>query len=140
MIRGEAACIKLAARRERRRKYRQHAGSVGSSRKETKVPKVAVIVKTQTQPGKRDEVRRLWEVHLRPRVEANAAQEVYFFCEDTQDPDTFYLFEIYSDPDALSANAGSEWFAEYLQAVRPLLADRGEVGVATPVWVKGVQM
>jgi quinol monooxygenase YgiN len=137
MIRSEEAGIRLAALRARRRKRRQRAAG---NRKGTPVPKVAVMVKTKTQPGKRDEVRRLWDVHLRPRVELNAAQEVYFFCEDAHDADTFYLFEIYSDPDAMSANAGSEWFAEYLQAVSPLLAGPGEVGVATPVWAKGVQM
>jgi quinol monooxygenase YgiN len=137
MIRSEEAGIRLAAPRARRRKRRQRAGN---NRKGTPVPKVAVLVKTKTQPGKRDEVRRLWDVHLRPRVEVNAAQEVYFFCEDAHDADTFYLFEIYSDSDALSANAGSEWFAEYLQAVSPLLAGPGEVGIATPVWAKGVQM
>ena len=137
MIKSEEAGIRLAALRTRRRKRRQRAGNI---RKGTPVPKVAVLVKTKTQPGKRDEVRRLWDVHLRPRVELNAAQEVYFFCEDAHDADTFYLFEIYSDPDAMSANAGSEWFAEYLQAVGPLLAGQGEVSVASPVWTKGVQM
>jgi quinol monooxygenase YgiN len=136
MMRSEAG-IRLAALRARRRKRWRRAGGNG---KETHVPKVAVIVKTKTQPGKRDEVRRLWDVHLRPRVEANAAQEVYFFCEDEHDADTFYLFEIYSDPDAMSANAESEWFAEYLQAVSPLLAGSGEVGIATPVWAKGAQV
>lgn len=104
------------------------------------MPKIAVLVKTKTQPGKRDEVRRLWDEHLRPRVGANDAQEVYFFCEDTRDDDTFYLFEVYSNPDAMGENAGSEWFAQYLQAVGPLLAGQGEVGVATPVWAKGVQI
>lgn len=102
--------------------------------------KVALLLKTKTQPGRRDAVRRLWDEHLRPRVEANDAQEVYFFCEDNQDPDTFYLFEIYANAEAMGANADSPWFAEYLRAVMPLLAGQGEVAVATPVWAKGAAL
>jgi len=104
------------------------------------VSKVALLVKTKTQPGKRSEVRRLWDEHLRPRVEANAAQEVYFFCEDTQDPDTFYLFEIYANQEAMGENAGAAWFADYLRAVGPLLTDQSEVSTAVPVWAKGAAL
>lgn len=98
------------------------------------------MVKTKTQPGKRSEVRRLWDAHLRPRVEANPAQEVYVFCEDAQDADTFYLFEIYANAEAMGENAGAEWFAEYMRAVGPLLTDQSEVNNATPVWAKGAAL
>jgi quinol monooxygenase YgiN len=102
--------------------------------------KLAVMVKTRTQPGKRDDVRRLWDAHLRPRVEANAAQEVYFFCEDANDPDVFYLFEIYANPEAMEANGQSPWFADYMAAVGPLLTDQSEVAIATPTWAKGASL
>lgn len=102
--------------------------------------KVVLLVTTRTRPGKRDEVRRLWEAHLRPRVEANAAQEVYLFCEDSEDPDVFHLFEIYASAEAMGANANSPWFAEYLRAVLPLLDGPGVVRRATPVWAKGVAL
>ena len=55
--------------------------------------KLAVLVKTRTQPGKRAEVRRLYEKHLAPRAPENQAQEVVVFCEDQNDPDAFYLYE-----------------------------------------------
>ncbi len=35
--------------------------------------KVALFIKTKTKSGKRDEVRNLWERHLKVRAEANTA-------------------------------------------------------------------
>lgn len=100
--------------------------------------KLALFIKTKTQPGKRGEVRTLWEQHLKARAEANEAQESYAFCEDDQDPDTFYLFEIYRDREAFQRNATQPWFGEYMAKVGPLLAGPPQMGTATPVWTMGV--
>jgi quinol monooxygenase YgiN len=97
--------------------------------------KVAVFVTTKTKPGRRDEVRVLWEKHLKQRAAANAAQETYFFCYDNRDPDTFHLFEVYADPSALAANATADWFAAYLSEVGPLIEETA-FHEATPIWVK----
>lgn len=99
--------------------------------------KVAMIIKTKTQPGKRDEVRQLYEQHLAPRAQANATQELVLWCADDMDADTFYLFEVYSDHAAPQANAQAAWFWEYMAAVQPLLAGQPEVALATPLWAKG---
>ena len=100
--------------------------------------KVAMIVKTKTQPGKRGEVAALYQEHLAPRAETNDEQEVVVWCDDAQDPDTFYLFEIYANQEAMGANAQSAWFGEYMAAVGPLLAGEPEVGMAAPTWSTGV--
>ena len=95
------------------------------------------MIKTRTQRGRRDDVRRLWEDHLKPRAEANPVQEVYFFCEDDHDPDVFFLFELYSDRDVFEENAQASWFADYMAKVGPLLAGAPEVWMGTPYWSKG---
>ena len=100
--------------------------------------KLAMIIKTKTQPGKRTEVRGLYEELLAPRAADNDGQEVVVWCSDQHDPDTFYLFEIYRDASIMGANAQSPWFAEYMERVGPLLAGEPEVGMATPGWSKGV--
>jgi quinol monooxygenase YgiN len=102
------------------------------------VSKIAMIIRGRTQPGKRDEVRALYEQHLAPRALANDAQEVVVWCADTNDADAFYLFELYGSAEAMQANAQAPWFWEYLQAVGPLLAGQPEVVTATPAWSKGV--
>ena len=99
---------------------------------------LAMVITTRTQPGKRDEVERLYKEMLAPRAEDNASQEVVVWAADQHDPDVFYLFEIYSDGEAMGANASAPWFAEYMGAVGPLLAGEPTVGMATPRWSKGV--
>lgn len=99
---------------------------------------LALFIKTKAKPGKRDEVRSLWEVHLKPRAESNDAQEVYFYCYDDNDTDTLYIFEYYTDREVFEANAQEGWFAEYMKEVGPLLAEPPEVGITTPIWIKRV--
>lgn len=99
--------------------------------------KVAMVIKTKTLPGKREEVRQLYEKHLAPRAQANAAQELVLWCADEMDADTFYLFEVYRDQAATQANAQASWFWDYMKEVQPLLAGQPEVALATPLWAKG---
>ena len=100
--------------------------------------RLAMIIKSKAAPGKRNEVFAMYEDHLAPRAEANDGQEVVVWCADQQDPDAFVLFEIYRDGEALGANAGADWFADYMRQVMPLLAGEPEVIMAQPMWSTGV--
>ena len=99
---------------------------------------LAMVVKSTAQDGKRDEIFRLYKEMLAPRADQNDDQEVVVWCADQHDPNVFYLFEIYSSGEAMGANASAPWFGEYMGAVGPLLAGEPEVGMATPLWSKGV--
>lgn len=98
--------------------------------------RVVMIIKSRTQPGKREEVLQLFAQQLAPHAETNAAQEVVIWCADDQDPDSFYLVELYRDREAQAANSQAPWFYAYLGAVQPLLAGMPEVAIATPRWMK----
>jgi quinol monooxygenase YgiN len=100
--------------------------------------KLALIITTTTKPGKREEVRRLYEELLAPRATENAAQEIVVWCTDEHDPDTFHLFEIYTDRDAFGANARAPSFADYMGRVAPLLAGEPTVRMASLGWCKGL--
>ena len=100
--------------------------------------KLAMIIKTRTQPGKRAEVATLYQEYLAPRAEQNEEQEVVVWCNDAHDPDVFYLFEIYANQEAMGANAQSPWFAEYMAAAGPLLAGEPDVAMALPTWSSGL--
>lgn len=100
--------------------------------------KVAMIVKSRTQPGRRDEVQAAYERMLAPRARDNEAQEVVVWAADASDPDAFYLFEVYRDRASMEANGQAPWFFEYLGAVGPLLDGQPEVVLADPRWAKGV--
>ncbi len=99
---------------------------------------LCVLVKTRTQPGQRDAVRRLWATHLQPRIVAQGTHAAYAWVDDQQDPDAFVLFEIYRDPAQLQANARAEWFAAYLAQAGPLLAGEPEVTVGVPTYALGM--
>jgi quinol monooxygenase YgiN len=99
--------------------------------------KLALIIKTKTQPGQRDAVRALYEQMLAPRATANDAQQLVVFSYDAQDANVFYLFEIYSGQEAFQAASQAPWFWEYMSAAAPLLDGQPEVTMATPMWAKG---
>ena len=101
------------------------------------VSKIAIVMKVTTRPGQRDELRKLWDTHLRPRVETDPAQELYLVVEDAVDPDALHLIEVYGDPERMRRNAEAPWFAEYLAAAGPLLAAPPVMATGEPVWAKG---
>jgi quinol monooxygenase YgiN len=97
---------------------------------------VAVIVTHQTLPGRRDDVRAVWEKHMAPAVEANAGHVAYFYCLDDNDPDVIRAFQVYADGEASRAFLATEAYASYVAEVEPLLAGPPDVSVQTPVWQK----
>ncbi|MEZ4670456.1 MAG: hypothetical protein R3E39_21320 [Anaerolineae bacterium] len=100
--------------------------------------KFTMLIKTQTQPGKRDDVRKLYEAQLMPRARQNADQEVVVFINDMQNENVFYIFEVYSSAEASQANAQAPWFWDYMKAVGPLLDGQPEVMTGTPALAKGI--
>lgn len=98
--------------------------------------RVALFITTRARPGRRDELVRLWEEHLRERVVESEVQEVYAYCLDREDPNLIHLFEIYADSSAMGEAAGSEWFEAYMEKAAPLMAEPPSIVVADPVWEK----
>ncbi|HON76373.1 MAG TPA: hypothetical protein PKZ38_11595 [Dermatophilaceae bacterium] len=102
--------------------------------------KVAMIVRSKAQPGKREEIRLAYEQRLAPRAEDNEAQELVLWAADEHDADAFYLVEVYRDRPAMEENGRAPWFFEYLGVVGPLLDGQPEVMTATPTWAKGIAL
>lgn len=101
--------------------------------------KMAVVVEVSAKDGKRDEVRALWNRHLRPQLErADSAQELYLLCEDASDPNKLLLIELYDDRSRMLANAEAPWFHAYMQEVAPLLDGQPRMSIGNPRWAKGV--
>lgn len=97
-----------------------------------------MVVTSRVQPGRRDDVFALYRELLAPRAEANDAQQVVVWVDDQADADTFHLFELYADGAAMQANAGSEWFADYMAQAGPLLAAQPTVVTGSPRWATGL--
>ena len=98
---------------------------------------LALFIRTRTKPGQRQLVRQAWEELMKPGVDGNSQQPVYFFCEDNDDENVFCLFEIYSDQNSFERAAESRRFADYMARIGHLLAGPPEVNITRPVWGKG---
>ena len=97
---------------------------------------VALFLKIETQPGQRDALVNLWDAHLRSRAAEDDVHIDYIFALDMNDPDVVHITEVYTSQAAFQANAQSEWFAEYMAEVGPLLAGEPVFAMANPHWVK----
>jgi len=97
----------------------------------------ALIIKHKTQPGRRDEVRKIWEKHMVPAIAANAGHVAYFYCFDDGDPDSIYAFQQYSSLEASQEFLQTDSYASYVSEVAPLLSDPPQVTALTPMWSKG---
>ena len=96
----------------------------------------ALIIKHKTQPGKRDDVRKVWEKHMAPAISANPGHTAYFYCFDNAEPDSIYAFQQYLSVEASQQFLLTSGYVEYLREVEPLLAGPPEVTALTPVWSK----
>jgi quinol monooxygenase YgiN len=101
------------------------------------VSDVALFIKHKTLPGKRDEVRRVWEKHMAPAISANPSHTAYFYCFDNSDPDAICAFQQYSSAEAAAEFLKTDSYLAYLQEVEPLLAGPPHVTSLTPMWSKG---
>lgn len=98
--------------------------------------RLALFITTRARPGKREALRRLWEEHLRHRVEENPAQEVYLYCLDREDPELIHVVEVYGDASVAAEAARAEWFDAYMAEAAPLMAEPPRIVVAEPHWEK----
>ena len=97
---------------------------------------IALIIKHQTLPGRRDEVRQVWERHMATAITANSEHLAYFYCFDNSDADAIYAFQHYASVEASEEFLKTESYLAYLTDVEPLLAKPAEVTLLTPVWLK----
>ncbi len=98
----------------------------------------ALFVRHQAKPGKRDDVRRVWEKHVQPRAAANPGHEAYYFCFDQNDPDIICVFQLYRDSAAMQDFLKGDWYAAYLQEVGEFVAMAPQLTPADLVWAKPV--
>ena len=99
--------------------------------------KVALFIKHQTRPGKRDDVRAIWERHLQPSIARNPGHEAYCYGFDHDDPDCICAFQQYASVEASQAFLRTDSYAAYLAEVGALLLGPPQITTITPVWIKG---
>jgi len=100
------------------------------------VTNLALFITHRALPGKRDEVRQVWETHMGPAVASHPGHLAYFYCFANDDPDLIRVFQLYADRAASQAFLAHPSYQTYLSAVTHLLAGAPEMKEATPMWSK----
>lgn len=96
----------------------------------------ALFLTHRTQPGRRDDVERVWRAHMPAAIEANDGHEAYFYCY-ADDPDTIVVFQQYADDAAAQGFLSHPAYLAYLTEVEPLLAGPSQLTRAITRWSKG---
>ena len=97
----------------------------------------ALFIRHKAKPGKRDEVRRVWEKYARDYVAGSDGQLSYCYCYEDNDPDAIVVFQLAADQVSGQDFVKQPWFADYERETAALLAGPSEFRAATPQWVKG---
>src|SRR5688572_15430916 len=81
---------------------------------ETIMATQALYIRHTAKPGKRDEVKRIWEKYARAYTEKTESQLASFYCYDNNDPDTIVVFGLQDD-----AHAGDFQKQPWYRITRP---------------------
>jgi quinol monooxygenase YgiN len=97
----------------------------------------ALYIRLKAQPGKREEVRRVWEKYARSYIASNGAQIAYFYGFDDHDPDVIVAYQVYSAELATDDFVKQPWYSNFATETEALLAEPSEFCSITPQWIKG---
>ena len=81
-----------------------------------------IVVKTELKPGKREAFLQTMLPNAEASVSLEAGCHVFDILEAQEEPDTFYLYEIYADEDALQAHKQTDHYRESRAVVNELIA------------------
>jgi quinol monooxygenase YgiN len=99
--------------------------------------KVAIIAKIVALEGKRAELATAMQVAL-ANAEGEAGTEKYILHEDGANAEVLWMYEIYTDGDALAAHGSSPAFKEFGKSIGHLVAGRPEITILNPIGGKGL--
>ncbi|GJM37513.1 MAG: antibiotic biosynthesis monooxygenase [Acidimicrobiales bacterium] len=99
--------------------------------------KVSLIAKLPTKPGKRDELVAAFGPMM-AAVNEEAGTEVYILNLDNGDENVAWVYELYTDADAMGLHGGSEAMAALFASIGDLLDGAPDLIMATPVSGKGL--
>jgi quinol monooxygenase YgiN len=91
----------------------------------------SLFVKMVFKDGKRDEAVAALDTMI-PIVEAEEGTLVYSFHLDAGDANTVWVFELYTDVDALGVHGGSEAMAALFGTLAPLMSEPSMMVMSTP--------
>jgi len=101
--------------------------------------KTSIIAKLTLKPGTRPELVEAFKPMFEA-VNAEAGTEVYVLGLDDADENVAWVYELYTDADAMAAHSGSDAMAALFGAVGGLVAGAPEITVVSPTLAKGLSI
>lgn len=98
--------------------------------------KTGLIARLPTQPGRRDEVIATFDAML-TQVAGEHGTEHYIVSKDSGDENLLWVWELYSDDEAMAAHSSSDAMKALLKTMGVLLDDGVGLHVVKPVRAKG---
>ncbi len=99
--------------------------------------KMILCVKFKALPGKRNEVKNVWERLVKPHAETSQSLDFCCYSFVNEDEDSIILFEILAEGVEFDLSSQEDWFKKYLEEMGPLLAGPPELLTGKPIWIKG---
>jgi quinol monooxygenase YgiN len=99
--------------------------------------KIAIIAKLPAAEGKRDELAEAFQAAI-TNAEGEPGTERYILHKDLGDANVLWVYEMYTDNDALTVHSSSDAFKALGGALGPLMGGRPELILMEPVSGKGL--
>ena len=99
--------------------------------------RVSLIAKLPTKPGKRDELVAAFGPMI-DAVNEEVGTEIYILNLDNEDENLSWVYELYTDADAMGVHSGSDAMKALFGALGDLIDGAPELIMTTPVTGKGL--
>jgi (4S)-4-hydroxy-5-phosphonooxypentane-2,3-dione isomerase len=100
------------------------------------MPKVALVARFKAREGKAEELIAAFRPVFE-QAEKEPGTLLYALQRSKDDPDLFWVSELYADDDAFAAHSGSDAMAAAAPALGELIAE-AELIMGEPVYAKGL--
>lgn len=84
----------------------------------------AIIVDFEAHPGKGAELRGALVTQARNSKQNEAGCRHFDVCADPDNPDRFFLYELYDDDAAVEAHRATGYYAAFRETIDPLVKTR----------------
>ena len=95
---------------------------------------LVVMVTARVKPGKRDEFLKVIKEDAESTTTKEEGNFGFYVVQENEDPDKFFLFEIYRDQAALEAHRQTPHFLKYREAVADIYEGDPVRVMGTNIW------
>ncbi len=97
--------------------------------------KFAIYVSFKAKPGRREEIKAVYDKHVRPHIEIGEHLLSCVSSYSLEDEDTLCLFELHSTPGLLEKAQELPWFKQYMTELDDILVEKPIFTPMAPIYI-----